>query len=129
MKNAYPIILTPERFGYTVYVPDFDINTEGNSLAEAIEMARDAIGLVGIDMEDDKKLLPSATDIDKVHVPAGSFVSLVDIDFKEYRRQNDFRTVRKNCTIPSWLNDEALKAGLNFSALLQSSIKAELHIS
>ncbi len=128
MKNSYPIILTPDEVGYTVYIPDFDINTEGDTLTEAIEMARDAIGLVGIDMEDDGKKIPSATNLNKVNVPDGSFTSLVDIDFKQYRKQNDVRTVRKNCTIPSWLNDEAIKAGLNFSALLQSAIKAELHI-
>lgn len=39
MKNSYPIILTPDEVGYTVYIPDFDINTEGDTLTEAIEMA------------------------------------------------------------------------------------------
>ena len=58
MKKAYPIILTPDSDGYTVYIPDFNANTQGNDLAEAIEMARDAIGIMGIDMEDDKKALP-----------------------------------------------------------------------
>lgn len=29
MKNSYPIILMPDKVGYVVYVPDFDINTEG----------------------------------------------------------------------------------------------------
>lgn len=129
MKNTYPIVLTPDEVGYTVYIPDFDINTEGDSLTEAIEMARDAIGIVGVDMEDDGKKLPNPTKLNNVSAPDGSFTSLVDIDFKEYRKKNDVRAVRKNCTIPSWLNDEAVKAGLNFSALLQSAIKAELHMS
>ena len=47
MKNSYPIILTPADGGYVVFIPDFQINTEGDSLTEAIEMARDAIGLTG----------------------------------------------------------------------------------
>ena len=34
----------------------------------------------------------------------------------------------KNCTIPSWLNFEAEKAGINFSATLQAALKAELHL-
>lgn len=59
MKNSYPVILTPDEPGYIVYIPDFDINTEGNTLTEAIEMARDAIGIVGIDIEDEKKLFPT----------------------------------------------------------------------
>ena len=48
MKAVYPIILTPAERGYVVFVPDLDINTEGEDLADAIEMARDAIGLWGI---------------------------------------------------------------------------------
>ena len=55
-------------------------------------------------------------------------VTLVDVDFAEYRRKNDLRAVKKNCTIPSWLNFEAEKAGLNFSAILQAALKRELGI-
>ena len=55
MKAVYPVVFTKLDNGYTAYVPDFDINTQGDDLAEAIEMARDAIGLMGIDMEDDGK--------------------------------------------------------------------------
>ena len=61
MKNSYPIILTPEEKGFTVFIPDFNINTQGDDLTEAIEMARDAIGLMGIDMEDDGQLRNTAT--------------------------------------------------------------------
>ena len=52
MKLAYPIVLTPAENGYSVYVPDLDINTEGDSLADAIAMASDAIGLWGITKQD-----------------------------------------------------------------------------
>jgi len=40
------------------YIPDFQINTQGIDFAEAIMMARDAIGLMGIDMEEDGEALP-----------------------------------------------------------------------
>ena len=66
MKNSYPILLTPEKTGFTVYIPDFDINTQGRDLTEAIEMARDAIGLMGIDMEDDGKSLPTPREVGDV---------------------------------------------------------------
>jgi hypothetical protein len=39
------------------------------------------------------------------------------------------RVVKKNCTIPSWLNFEAERAGVNFSAVLQAALKSELHIT
>lgn len=129
MKNSYPIILTPDEVGYVVYIPDFEINTEGDSLTEAIEMARDAIGLMGIDMEDDKKPLPVPSEIGAVSSEKGDIVTLVDVDFSEYRRKNDMRSVRRNVTLPSWLDYEAEKSGLNVSAILQKALKSELHIS
>ena len=130
MKTAYPVVFTElEEGGYMAYVPDMEINTQGETLAEAIEMARDAIGIAGIDMEDDKKPLPTPTPMDKVEHEAGAFVSMVDLDFVEYRRANERRTVRRNVSLPSWLNVEAEKAGLNVSAVLQAALKRELHIA
>ncbi len=131
MKTAYPVILTQGKKFVVVYIPDFDINTQGTDLADALKMARDAIGLMGIDMQDDGEAIPTPSTIAEVQkdIPSGGIASLVDVDFDEYRRQNDLRTVKKNCTIPSWLNFEAERAGINFSAVLQAALKTELHIT
>ena len=129
MKTAYPVIFSKLDDGYAVHVPDFPLDTQGNSLAEAIEMARDAIGIMGIDFEDEKKPLPTPSDPEKITRKKGEFVSLVDIDFAEYRRAHERRYVRRNVTLPSWLNVEAEKAGINVSAVLQAALKKELHIS
>ena len=43
-----------------------------------------------------------------------------------YRRMNDMRTVRKNVTLPNYLNEMAMKAGLNFSQVLQEGLKERL---
>ena len=129
MKGVYPIILTPVEKGFTVYIPDFDIYTQGDDLSEAIVMARDAIGLMGIDMQDDGKDLPAPTDAKAVKAAEGDTVTLVDVDFVEYRRKNDMKVVKKNCTIPSWLNFEAEKANINFSQALQAALKRELNIA
>lgn len=132
MKQVYPIILTPDAEGYVVSIPDFDgIGTEGDSMAEAIYMARDAIGLTGIDYQDDGRPLPPPSAMRSVEAtaPTGSIVTLVDVDFDEYRRRHDNRAVRKNLTIPSWLNEEAEAAGVNFSAVLQDALKEELRIN
>ncbi|MCD7944915.1 MAG: type II toxin-antitoxin system HicB family antitoxin [Clostridia bacterium] len=128
MKNSYPIVLSAVEDGYTIYIPDFDIGTEGDSLTEAIEMSRDAIGLAGIDMEDDKIPLPTPTSVCDIKAGIGDTVSLVDVDFAEYRRKYETRSVKKNCTIPSWLCYEAECANINFSEVLQNALKRELHI-
>ncbi len=131
MKQSYPIILIPCKDGsFVVDVPDFTISTEGTDITNAIEMARDAISLTGVSMEDRGLPLPEPTPLKAVEVEdSADFVTLVDVDFLAYRKQWEKRTVRKNCTLPSWLNTEAEKAGLNFSALLQAAVKAELNIT
>ena len=129
MKTAYPVIMTQGKKFIVVYVPDFNINTQGTDYADAIEMARDAIGIVGIDMEDENEALPKPSEISKIKPDnENAVVTLVDVDFSEYRRKNDMRAVKKNCTIPSWLNFAAEKANINFSAVLQEALKERLHI-
>lgn len=125
MRKVYPIILTPIETGYVVYVPDLDINTEGQDLADAIAMARDAIGLWGITQQDLSNQLPEPSP-SYSKLSEGDIVTLVDVDFQAYRRAHDYRAVRKNLTIPSWLNTEAEKAGVNFSQILQEALKEYL---
>ena len=128
MKQAYPVIITKDKDFFVASIPDFETGTQGESLAEAIEMARDAIGMCGCYMQDEKKDIPIPTDIGNVTKEASDILTLVDVDFDEYRKKHEMRTVRKNVTIPSWLNEEAESANINFSALLQNAIKAELHL-
>lgn len=126
MKSVYPIILSPAaEGGYIVTVPTLDINTQGETIAEAIEMARDAIGLWGLCVEDRGQNIPVPDDLSPKHQP-GDIVTLVDVDFSAFRRANDLRTVRKNVTLPAYLNDAGEKAGINFSQLLQEGLKARL---
>ena len=128
MKAVFPIILTPDKNGYVVSVPDLNINTEGKDIPDAIEMARDAIGLWGICEEDAGRAIPVASSESPAH-GENEIATLVDIDFAAYRRANDLRTVRKNVTIPSWLNNLAEGAGINFSQVLQDGLKSKLHVA
>ena len=62
MKASYPVILTPAGRGYVVFVPNLNINTEGGTLAEALDMARDAISIWGITEQDAGRTIPEASD-------------------------------------------------------------------
>ena len=128
MKGAYPILISNEEDGYFVSIPDFGIETQGSSIPDAMEMARDAIGLMGIDYEDDGEKIPEPNRI-PFEKTEGDIETLVDVDFTEYRRKVDRRAVKKNCTLPNWMNVEAEKAGLNFSKLLQEAIAEKLGLS
>lgn len=128
MKQIYPIILTPEKEGgYSVLVPDLQIGTQGETIAECIEMARDAIGLWGICEQDQGRVIPEASDLTPSHTD-DEILTLVDVDFAAYRRANDMRTVRRNVTLPSYLNELGEKAGLNFSQVLQDGLRQRLGV-
>lgn len=130
MKAVYPIVMTQGKDYIVVFVPDFNINTQGKNYADAMEMARDAIGLMGIDMEDEHEQIPTPSPLSSISKDyENDIVTLVDVDFTEYRRKNDLRTVRRNVSLPSWLNVEAERAGINVSSILQSALKHELHIT
>ncbi len=136
MKAVYPVIFTQTDTNVLVEVPDLEILTEGTDIADAVEMARDAIGVTGISMQDHNEEIPQATDIRKIDVNTGTFfdagksiVSLVDIDFDAYRRKNDMKAVRRNVTLPNWLNTAAEAAHINVSKLLQDALMEKLGVS
>lgn len=121
MRKAYKIILTPDDQGYVVTVPDFNCNTEGDDIAEALFMARDVIGLMGITLEDMGKDIPEP-DTTEFTSEAGDIVTYVDVDFIEYRKKVANKKVKKTLTIPSWLNEKAEAAHINFSRALEEAL-------
>lgn len=135
-KRVYPTIFTPADDVVLVEVPDLEILTEGKSYQDAVEMARDAIGLKGISLEDAGMKIPEASDISEIDPQKGTFaedgkgyVSLVDIDFMIYRRKIDTKAVRRNVTLPNWLNQEAEAAHINVSKLLQEALISKLGLN
>ena len=138
MKQVYPVIFTQlddKKHTVLIEVPDLEILTEGFGMPNAIEMARDAIGLKVITMEDQKEKSPNPRMIKEIDALQGTFaqegeglVSMVDVDFAEYRRRMDNKTVRRNVTLPNWLNQEAEKAHINVSGVLQEALMLKLGV-
>lgn len=126
MKLVYPAIFTPciEREGYTVEIPDFPgCVTEGKDLVEAIEMGVDAAsGWVLSELEEGNDIpKPSLRENIKLEEPE-SFISMLVLDIDSYAEKYGTRAVRKNITIPAWLNTYAEKNNINFSKVLQDSL-------
>lgn len=129
MKVAYPIVLTPVEKMYAVTVPDLSISTQGTDVADAMYMARDAIGMwICYEQDEGRPNIPSPSNVAEIKIKPNEIKTLVDIDVEEYRKAHDNRTVRKNLTLPSWLNERAEKAGVNFSQVLQEGLKTYLGI-
>lgn len=127
MKYVYPAIFTKEDGQYLVSVPDLSgCHTFGDTLSEAIEMARDAMSMWLCIAEDNKEEIPKPTIDLKCN---DAIVSLIDIDTIAYRRKIDNKAVKKTLSIPSWLNTQAEIAGVNFSGILQEALKNYLNIA
>lgn len=135
MRNVYPVFFTKTNDGILVEVPDLEILTEGNDMNDAMDMARDAIELKCVSMEDAKEEIPNPSDLKSLNLNSGTFadegetvISFVDIDSAEYRRKIDTKTVRRNVALPSWLNYEADRAGVNVSRILQEALLSTLNL-
>lgn len=125
MKLVYPAVFYPcEEGGYTVEVPDLPgCVTDGDSLAEAIRMGEDAAsGWVLTELEEGKEA-PAASRIGDVHPEEeDGFVSLLSLDMDAYAEKYGKKAVRKNLTIPAWLNTFAEKQQVNFSQVLTDAL-------
>lgn len=143
MKVTYPAIFTDVDSNILIEVPDLGIITEANeegeekgTMADAIMMARDAIGIKCIIAEDEGRTLALPSELLDLDISKGAFFkegegikSLVDVDLVEYRKLLDNKTVRRNVTLPNWLNQEAEKAHVNVSKVLQEALMSRLGVS
>ena len=79
-------------------------------------------------LEEEGHAIPVASDVNTVPHAPDEFVSLVACDTLAYRRFYNNKAVKKTLTIPSWLNDMAERAGINFSGTLQEALKQQLNL-
>lgn len=128
-KFFYPALFHKEDGGgFWVSFPDIpECLTQGTDMSQAYEMAVDALGLA---LEDRMKEnnVPVPTSIDFLVIAENSYPVIIEFDLLEYKKKHSSRAVKKTLTIPEWLNDEAIKKNINFSAVLQEALKAQLGI-
>lgn len=128
-KYVYPAVFTEEDLGYSVNFPDLpNCFTSGQTLGEAIEMANDVLCLTLYEMEQAGESIPEPSGIRDIPVKEKEFANFIPCDTLEYRKFFDSKAVKKTLTVPSWLNDMAERAGINFSATLQAALKQQLHL-
>ena len=128
-QYVYPAVFTEEDCGYSINFPDLEnCFTSAETLGEGIKMANDVLCLTLYEMEQAGKPIPAPSSIRDIRVTDHEFVNLIACDTVEYRKFFDNRAVKKTLSIPSWLNDMAERADVNFSATLQAALKQQLHI-
>jgi len=127
-KYVYPAILTPEaEGGYSVLFPDLEgCYTQGDDLADALDMAKDVLEFTMYDYELDNKAIPAPSVIKNIEPKENQIVSLVSGDTINYSKMYNTKSVKKTLSIPEWLNVKAEEANAPYSQILQQGLKSYL---
>ncbi len=128
-KYVFPAVFTPEEKGYYIHFPDLEACfTQGNDLVDGTTMAEDVLCLTLYDMEEEGKAIPQPSHPKAIKLQGDEFVVYVSCDTLEYRKFYNNAAVKKTLTIPSWLNDMAMRENVNFSGILQQALQEYLHV-
>ena len=122
----YPAVFTydQETHSYSVIFPDVpEAVSFGNDLEHAYEMAVEVLGFALEDYAD----YPEASPLSKLKESyPDSDVALIQIDMLSYMKKYHSKKVRKNVTIPEWLNELAEENNVNFSQVLTEALELKL---
>lgn len=124
MKNeillTYPAIFTCEDDQYWVEFIDLEgCFSDGQNLAEAMENAKEAMGLFLEDLTE----YPNCTiNIKDIPLQDNQIISFVTVNLTEHKKKYENKSVKKTLSIPAWLNTMAEKENINFSQVLQKSL-------
>ena len=126
---VYPVVVeTADDGGLGMYFPDFPGTAIlADNITEGIQEAKDMLAFRILEVEENSIHLPvpsNPADIE-LHAVTDRIV-FIDVYMPPFRNESANKAVTKNCTLPRWLRDAAEDAGLNFSHILQASLKDAL---
>ncbi len=129
-KLFYPALFhKAEEGGFWISFPDIpECLTQGDDMAQAYEMAVDALGLALTDYEQEKKSFPAASDPTTISLEPDSFLVVIEFDMLAYKKRTNSRAVKKTLSIPEWLNEAAIAKGINFSQVLQEALLTKVQL-
>ena len=128
---VYPVVVEQaEDGGIGMYFPDFPGTAIlSNDIADGVRRSKEMLADLVLEREEQGQQLPVPSEPGKIELlDASDRIVLVDVYMPPYRNGAADKAVTKNCTLPKWLHDAAEDAGLNFSQLLQASIKEALDL-
>ena len=126
-RYVFPAVFNYANDGISISFPDIPgCFSCGDTDEEAVSMAEEALGLHLYNMEQDDEPIPEASRGDNIHLESNERIFLVDVWMPQVRKEIQPVYIKKTLTIPSDLNDAAMKANLNFSQVLASSLRSIL---
>lgn len=127
----YPLVVeVADDGGLGAYFPDFPGTAiVADDITTVMKDAKDMLAFRINEMEEQSIELPSPSTPKNIELfDDNDRIIFVEVYMPPYRNDAANKAVTKNCTLPRWLRDAAEEAGLNFSQLLQTSIKEALGI-
>ena len=131
MKNrySYVAVLHYADDGISITFPDLPgCYPCAEATEEAIDHAREAMGLHLWGIEQDNEEIPEPTPINKIHLAAEDVPVLIDVFMPPIRERINNRFVKKTLSLPAWLADAADKNGVNCSKVFQNALMNYLEI-
>lgn len=123
----FPAIFEKEKEFYNISFPDLsNALTFGKGLEESLYTAKEMLGIYLYSLEEDDIKIPEPTFPNKIKLKKNEFVQLIEVYMPPIRDEQENKHIRKNVTIPKWINDLAVKNKVNFSAVLESALKEKL---
>lgn len=126
IKNTllfYPTIFSEEDEGINVRIPDLGITTSGINYQDAVRMAQNSVGMKleeQTEYPEPRNIFD--TNLEKWESKKNTKVIIVAYDMEEYRKGRS-KTVRRNISIPEYLNNIAKKKNINVSKVTTEALE------
>ncbi len=128
----YPVVVEKaDDGGLGLYFPDFPGTAILSlNITDGIRKAKEMLANLAMEREEQNQPLPTpSTPAEITLYDAADRIVFIEVYLPPYRNEVENKSVTKNCTLPKWLRDAGEEAGLNFSQLLQTSIKDALNLN
>ncbi len=126
-RYVFPAIFDHATDGISVFFPDLPGCLPcASSIEEALENAKEALALHLYGMERDNEEIPEPSALKSIRVQSHQALILIEVYMPMYRDAIANTYVRKNVTLPLWLERAASEKNINFSQALQLALKEQL---
>jgi predicted RNase H-like HicB family nuclease len=124
---VYPALFDYADDGISIEFPDLPGCLPcAKTTEDAVHNAKEAAALHLYGMEQDGDPIPEPTPVEQLSLEPKQIPILIEVYMPQYREAIDNSYVRKNVTIPRWLEQAATEKGINFSQVLQNALKAHI---
>lgn len=125
-RYFYPAVFIFENDEIKITFPDLNIFTFGKTDVDSLLSARELLGNTLYELEENGAKIPNATSMSDFSTKENEQVVLIDVYMPSVRMANRNKSVNRTVSLPAWLNSLAVENKINFSQVLQDSLRALL---